>query len=251
MTLLLKLVLAPLLVVGSSLAGRRWGDRVAGMLAALPIVAGPILLITALEHGPGFGAGAAAGSLLGLVSLAVFVVSFAYAGRRLDWLPALAVSWATTIAVDILLSRWPFDPYWTVTLVLVVAVVADRLVGRVDDEVTGPVGVALPWWDLPARAAATAALVLTVTGVSATVGPAVTGILAPFPIASSVIAAFVRAHQGPAATVRTLAGVTRGLPAFAAFSFVLAVLLVPLGVAGAFLAAVAGAMVVQLAGRVR
>lgn len=37
--LLLKLLLAPALVVGSSLAGRRWGPRVSGMFAALPIVA--------------------------------------------------------------------------------------------------------------------------------------------------------------------------------------------------------------------
>jgi uncharacterized membrane protein (GlpM family) len=80
-TLLLKLVLAPLLVVVSSLAGRRWGDRIAGILVAFPIVAGPILLITSLEHGTRFGARAASASLLGLVSLAVFVVSFAWLSR--------------------------------------------------------------------------------------------------------------------------------------------------------------------------
>ena len=43
--LALKLLLAPLLVVASSLAGRRWGPRLAGILVVLPIVAGPILLI--------------------------------------------------------------------------------------------------------------------------------------------------------------------------------------------------------------
>jgi hypothetical protein len=43
--LALKLLLGPLLVVASSLAGRRWGSWVAGILVVLPIVAGPILLI--------------------------------------------------------------------------------------------------------------------------------------------------------------------------------------------------------------
>jgi len=74
-TLLLKLVLAPLLVVGSSLAGRRWGPGVTGLLVALPVVAGPILFITYLEHGAPFVARAASASLLGLVSLAVFAWS--------------------------------------------------------------------------------------------------------------------------------------------------------------------------------
>jgi hypothetical protein len=61
---LLKLVLAPALVVVSSLAGRRWGPE----LVALPIVAGPILSITYLDHGRRFVSRAASASLLGLVS---------------------------------------------------------------------------------------------------------------------------------------------------------------------------------------
>ena len=43
--LLLKVLLAPALVLGTSLAGRRWGPQVAGVLVTLPIVAGPILVI--------------------------------------------------------------------------------------------------------------------------------------------------------------------------------------------------------------
>ena len=49
--LALKLLLAPLLVVASSLAGRRWGPQVAGVTVVLPVVAGPILLILYLDHG--------------------------------------------------------------------------------------------------------------------------------------------------------------------------------------------------------
>jgi hypothetical protein len=247
-TLLLKLVLAPLLVVGSSLAGRRWGDRVAGTLVAFPIVAGPILLITSLDHGVRFGARAASASLLGLVSLAVFVVSFGYASRRCGWLTSVAVSWTATVAADILLAQRALAPGWGLLVVLVTVWVADRLVkGIYDDQPQAGAGARVaPWWDLPGRAVATAVLVLTVTGVSALVGPVVTGILAPFPIATSVVAAFVLAQYGSAAVVRTLAGVVRGLVGFAAFSFLLAVLLVPLGIPGAFAVATAGVLVVQL-----
>ena len=44
MTLLAaKILLSPLCVVAVSLAGRRWGMAVAGVLGGLPVVAGPIL----------------------------------------------------------------------------------------------------------------------------------------------------------------------------------------------------------------
>ena len=43
MTLLaLKLLLAPLFIVGASLVSRRFGVRVAGVLGGLPVIAGPI-----------------------------------------------------------------------------------------------------------------------------------------------------------------------------------------------------------------
>jgi hypothetical protein len=246
-TLILKLVLAPLLVVGSTLAGRRWGDRVAGTLVAFPIVAGPILLIATLEHGTRFGARAASASLFGLVSLALFAVSFAYLGRRYGWLPSLLLSWTATLAADVVLTPFAAGPYTGLAVVLAGVWVAYRLVARIDSGEVPAGAVPPPWWDLPGRAVVTGLLVLTVTGVSAAVGPAVTGMLAPFPIATGVVAAFVLGGQGAAAAIRTMAGVIRGLTGFAAFCFVLAILLEPLGVAGAFAAAVAGTLAVHLA----
>lgn len=246
MTLILKLVLAPLLVTGSTLAGRRWGDRVTGMLVAFPIVAGPILLIATVEHGTRFGARAASASLLGLVSLAVFAVSFAHASRRHGWFPALALSWAATLVCDVALVRLPAGPAGGLVLVLVAVWTAHRLVARINTGAAPTTRPAPPWWDLPGRATVTGVLVLTITGISAAVGPAITGILAPFPIAISVVSAFALAQQGSAAAVRTVAGVIRGLTGFAVFCFLVAVLLVPLGVAASFTVAVAGTLTVQL-----
>ena len=67
MTLIaVKVLLAPSFVVGASLAARRFGARVGGLVAGLPVVAGPILLAYAIAHGSHFAANAAAGTLLGL-----------------------------------------------------------------------------------------------------------------------------------------------------------------------------------------
>ena len=49
--LLLKLTLAPGLVAAVTLAGRRWGPRVAGWLGGLPVIVGPILLALAIVTG--------------------------------------------------------------------------------------------------------------------------------------------------------------------------------------------------------
>jgi hypothetical protein len=247
-TLLLKLLLAPLLVVGSSLAGRRWGAPVAGTLVALPIVAGPILLVACLEQGPRFGARAASAALLGLVSLAAFTVVFAWCSRRTGWAGSLAVAWLVTLALDLGLARLRVPAAAAFAVVLVTAWLALRAFPRVPPE-TATASPGWPWWDLPGRAVATAALVVAVTTAAATLGPSMTGVLAPFPIATSVVAAFVLAHQGTDGAVRTLRGVPRGLLGFAVFCLLVAVLVEDLGTPATFAVAVAVTLLVQLTWR--
>ena len=249
--LLLKVLLAPALVLGTSLAGRRWGPRVAGVLITLPIVAGPILLILLFEQGAAFASRAANASLLGLVATGAFGVIFAAAARRFSWAVTLALSWAAVLAVDLAVYR----VHLPVVFGLVVAVVAMQgsaalLRRRMDGPV--PANTDWPWWDLPARAVATAALVLAVTGAAELLGPAVAGILTPFPIAVSVVCGFVLAEEGSAAAVVLLEGVLRGMTGFAVFCFGVAVLLPRLPPASAFAAAVtAGVAVPLLAGALR
>jgi len=60
--LALKLLLVPSFLILITLASKRWGPGVAGWLAGLPVSAGPILFIVALEQGHVFAASAAAAS---------------------------------------------------------------------------------------------------------------------------------------------------------------------------------------------
>jgi hypothetical protein len=227
--LLLKLFLAPLLVVVSTLAGRRWGPHVAGVLVALPIVAGPILFITYQDHGADFAGKAAGSSLLGLVSLATFAVVFARASRRFGWLVTLAMSCVAVLAVDVVLSVVQVPLFVSLALTLCATVAAMALMPRA--EPTNPIESSQRQssWDLPGRAVATGTLVLVVTTASGLLGPHWTGLLAPFPIATSVVAAFVHAQHGPAMTARTLAGALAGLFSFALFCLTVALCVGPLG----------------------
>jgi hypothetical protein len=244
--LLVKLSLAPLLVVGSSLAGRRWGPALSGLLVALPLVAGPILLITDLERGAHFAAHAAGSSLLGLVALASFVVVFARASRPRGWALAVASGWLAFLAVALALSTVAVPAVIGALLATGAFALAPTLMPPDPHFGQAPVG-SLPRWDLPARAIATALLVLTLTGAAAGLGPTLTGVLTPFPISTSVLAAFVLVQEGPLHANALLRGFLRGAFGFVAFCFLIAVLLVPLGTFVAFTLALCGALAAQLA----
>jgi hypothetical protein len=247
--LLVKLTLAPALVVGSSLAGRRWGHRVAGLLVALPLVAGPILLITELEHGRHFAANTSAAALLGLVALVSFVAVFAQVARRAGWLAAVLAGWIAFLAVALAFGQSKIPAGIGLALAAGAFALAPSLLPRDPYERDRPIAK-LPAWDLPARAFATALLVLGLTGAAAGLGPRLTGVLTPFPVSNTVLAAFVLVLEGPVQLDAFFRGFLRGAFGFAAFCFIVAVLVIPLGALGAFLLALCGALLVQLLARV-
>ena len=182
------------------------------------------------------------------MSLAVFTVVFAWCSRRTGWVGSLAAAWLATLALDLGLARLDVSAFAAFAVVLAAAWLALRAFPPSPAEPASATPV-WPWWDLPGRALATAGLVVAVTTGAATLGPAMTGVLAPFPIATSVVAAFVHARQGSDGAVRTLRGVPRGLLGFAVFCLLVAVLVERLGTPAAFAVAVATTLAVQFAWR--
>lgn len=88
----------------------------------------------------------------------------------------------------------------------------------------------------------TAALMLALTGLAGTVSAHLAGLLAPFPIITAVLAAFTQTHIGPNAAVELLGGLVPALGCFVVFFAIVALLLPPVGTAGAFIAASAIAL---------
>lgn len=238
MVLAAKILLAPLFVVGVSLAGRRWGIAVAGLLTGFPVVAGPILLVETMVHGRGFGADASAATLLGLFALTAFVVVYGRQAPSHGPLWSVLCGWASFLLAVACLSV--VRPPTGVSLVLVglTFLVGLRLLPA-QPAAEQPAG-ARPAWDLPARALAALGLVLVLTAVSGALGPHLSGLLAPFPIVTSVLAVFTQAHRGVGELPTLLRSFLFGFYGFAAFCFTLAIALPSLAIAPAFgLAAVA------------
>ena len=244
MTLLAaKILLAPLCVILVSLAGRRWGVAVAGVLGGLPVVAGPILLVETLLHGRDFGADAAAGTLLGLAALTAFVVIYGRIAVAANPGASLFCGWAAFLLSVAVLSLVVPPP--ALSLVLVAACFALGLTLLPPMPSSPPAATELPWWDLPARAIAALGLVLALTAVSGALGPHLSGLLAPFPIITSVLAVFTHAHGGTAQVSVLLRNFLYGFYGFAAFCFVLVLALPTLATAAAFGLATAAALAVQ------
>jgi hypothetical protein len=236
--LVLKLTLAPGLVAATTLAGRRWGPRMAGWLGGLPVVVAPILLALALEHGRRFAALAAEGALISLLSLTGFILVYGWCARWMGWLPAAALGWTafglSTFVLDhVSIANW-------VALVLVCAsfAAAAWLLPRAPAEEAAQA----PRFDLALRAGATAVLVLALTGLAGALGPRLSGLLASFPVLATVLAAFTHVQEGPAAAAQLLRGFATGLVAFAVFCFVVAELLPSHGIAVTFLLGAAAAL---------
>ncbi|HEU4944160.1 MAG TPA: hypothetical protein VFT10_03275 [Solirubrobacterales bacterium] len=240
---LAKLLLAPLCVVGVSLAGRKWGVAVAGILGGLPVVAGPILVVLTLVHGRQFGAEAAAGALLGLAALTLFVVVYGKASERIGPTPSLLAGWGAFLLGVALLQLLDLPP--GISLILVAAGFAAGLALLPAPTATPAILTAPPWWDLPARALAALALVVALTAASGALGPSLSGLLAPFPVITSVLAVFTQVHGDPGQVRVLLRNFLVGFYGFAAFCFVLAISLDSLGGAAAFSIALVAALATQ------
>jgi hypothetical protein len=241
---LAKLLLAPVCVVAVSLAGRRWGVAVAGILGGLPVVAGPILVVLTLVHGRAFGADAAAGTLLGLAALTLFVVVYGKASERVGPVLSLLAGWAAfLLGVGFLqLLEVPLG----VSLVFVAACFAAGLSLLPMQTAAPAVVTAVLWWDLPARALAALALVIAISAASGALGPSLSGLLAPFPVITSVLAVFTHAYGGRGQVRVLLRNFLVGFYGFAAFCFVLASGLDSLGGPAAFATALVAGLAVQI-----
>lgn len=224
LSLALKITLAPALVVAATLAARRWGDRVGGIVIAIPIVAGPVLLVLALDHGRAFVQRAATGALVAIVAVCGFCLAFNRAAT-LGVLGAVTASWLTYAALAVPLARLRTPP-GVGLLIALAAIAATHVIMRrarpSGDAALRSPSPAPPKWDLWARAASTSTLVVALTTAAGALGPALSGVLTPFPVATTVLVAFTLAQAGRLAAHHALIGYLAGLPGFAVFFVIVA-----------------------------
>jgi hypothetical protein len=241
--LLVKVVLTPILIGAATLAARRWGPMVGGVLIALPLTSGPVLFFMAIDQGPSFAAEAAVGSLVGLAAIAAFCVAYARTDRRAGPMASVAAGAVAFAAAGFVLHAALGLPLWLVVLGVVGAIAGATLVVPRSGRRHGP--LPHPTWDLPMRMVVATALVVSVTGLAPVLGPAWSGIVATFPVYLAVMAAFTQRHAGPDGADDVLRGMLAGLYGTVAFYVVVTLGLGATGIGATFAGAVLVAVAIE------
>lgn len=240
--LLLKLTLVPLFVLLVTLAARRWGPRVAGWLAGLPVVAGPILGFVAVEQGRSFGAEAAQAALAGVLGAVSFIVAYSRAAQQRRWPLALLAGFVAWVLATALAAALPAGLGWSAALAALALWGGPRLMPVVPPLAGGRPG---DTFELLLRLVAGALLTLLTTWVAAPLGARWSGLLAVFPLMATVLAVFSHRREGADFVAAMLGSMITGLLAFAFFCGLLSLALARLPVLPAFGFALAACFFVQ------
>jgi hypothetical protein len=225
--LAIKLVSVPIFIWMVSAVARRWGHSVGGLILGLPLTSGPVLFFLSLEQGNVFASGAALGTLMGLVPLAVSCLVFSHLSFRVDWPASVAACCMTFFAVAFILSYVSASLLWTFVAVLAFLVIARGLFPsglRVERVSRKP-----PTWEIPARAVAATALVVLITEGAMILGPHLSGLLTPFPVYATILGVFTLKFDGANACALFLRGVITGCLTTAAFLFLVSSFIIQLG----------------------
>lgn len=240
--LALKLLLVPGFLLFVSLAAKRWGPSIAGWLAGLPVVAGPILFFLAVERGQVFASAAATASLSAVFASVTFSLAYAHAAQRLPWLPSVLFGLSAWGAAAFALSWLPLSTGLSLRIALLTLVAAPHLFPTKRAAQTTHLVTAT---ELVCRMLAGAALTVAVTVSAGALGQSWSGLLAVFPVLGLVLAVFSHRTEGSAFVAALLRAMATGLYSFSAFCFALSLALSHTSIPVAFGIAVALTITVQ------
>jgi hypothetical protein len=238
---LIRVLLAPLAVVAGTLAQRRFGYAVSGLILGLPLTSLPLLWLVALQHGTAFASSMTGALLVG--SIAEAIVLWLYARLTIHLSPSLALVGA--LGAFALAAE-------AVNLLRLSALLAGLITA---------VGfaAALRWWPITAsnntvgegrsrlwlRVTMSAVFTIVIVALAGRLGPVLAGLIDALPAMSLMMAFTTHQDHGSGASSRFLHGVTRGSFSYLAAMIVLAELLRTGNLLFAFAAALVAALLVQ------
>ncbi|WP_431696059.1 hypothetical protein [Kocuria rhizophila] len=244
MTLLLvKIFLAPLIILIASLLARRLGPQKGGFFIGLPTTSLPFMLVIWLGSGTEAAATAARGGLSGQITCALFCVFYARTARRGGPLTSMLAALAMAAALG-------FPTLW---LPSTVALVAVAVVMAVAGLVTWPAPrTSLEPGrerrsDIPVRMLMACLTVVVMSGIEPFVGSSLAGALASLPTILMVMCPAVHLADGPEHAISLTRGTLGSIPGTAAYLCAVALASGTLGLGWAVLMGLAALPVVNAA----
>ena len=213
LTLIVKMAVTAAFLLAATVTAERAGPLIGGLVATLPISAGPVYIFLALDHDAHFIAQSALGSLVVNPINAVYALTYALLAQRRSLPVSLGVAFTSWLVLIMASGRVS----WTLPL----AIFLNIVVIGVSYWLSAPLRHApMPrvrrrWYDLVLRAGMVALLVGVVVSLSFRIGPTASGNLAVFPIVLTSIMIILHHRVGGPATAAVMANAVIGLGGFA------------------------------------
>ncbi|WP_264313790.1 hypothetical protein [Pseudomonas putida] len=200
----LKLFMTPILMLAISLAGKRWGAQIGGLLSGLPVTSALVMLFLSLEQGEGFASLAVPGALAGVAAVQATCLFYYWVTRHIGAFAGCIAALVFFVVAALATSHLGWVALSVIaTLLLVIAIVvatskpADASAARY---------VPMPRWVIPMRMMTATLLLLVITASATLLGPVVSGMLAPVPVIAWPLAVFAHVQGGR----QELAAIVRG-----------------------------------------
>jgi hypothetical protein len=213
LTLIVKMAVTAGFVLAATITAERAGPLVGGLVATLPLGAGPVYVFLSFDHGALFIAASAVNSLAINTVNVIFALTYALLAQKRSLaasLPAAMLVWAA-LAWTVHEIQWSM---LSAILINVVVLGVSIPLARPLRHVRMPVFHA-HWSDLAMRAALVALLVGITVTFSFQLGSAGSGILAVFPVILLSIMFILHKRVGGKPTAAVLANAPLGLVGFA------------------------------------
>ena len=212
-TLAVKMAVTAAFVLAATVTAERVGPLVGGLVATLPIGAGPVYVFLALDHDAHFIAQSAVASLAINAVNVIFALTYAMLAQT----RSRAVSMSVAFLVWLILGGVAHAIHWTFITVAIVNIAVFTVclwLARPLRHVR-VTGFRTRWTDMALRAGLVAALVGVVVTFSFQLGPGGSGILAVFPVVLISIMFILHDRVGGPASAAVLANAVLGLIGFA------------------------------------
>jgi uncharacterized membrane protein (GlpM family) len=240
LALLLRAAVSAAVVVTATVVAEAAGPFWGGLIVSLPISSGPAYVMLALQHDAAFIAASALAGFAVNAAAFVFLAVLALLAPRVRWGWALLAALAAWTLGALLIRQVAWDALSASLMNLGVVLACLLLTRSVGREMGTPRTRARHrWFELPARAALVGLMVGAIVTFSYTLGPALTGMAAAFPVGFTSFALLVLPRMGGPMGAAIMASALRALPGFALAMLTLHLAAVPLGVGPALLLALA------------
>lgn len=213
LTLIVKMAITAAFVVAATVTAERVGPLIGGLVATLPIGAGPVYVFLALDHDAHFIAQSAVASLAINAVNVIFALSYALLAQtrsRADSMSLAFLVWLV-FAGAVHEVQWSYAGVAAMNLIVIsICLWLARPLRHVRVQ-----AFRTRWTDMALRAGLVALLVGVVVTFSFQLGPAGSGILAVFPVVLISIMFILHSRVGGPASAAVMANAVLGLVGFA------------------------------------